>query len=125
VSQPGQDAINYIFGASPTRCTYLLDLVLVQSRYPVDDHPRYAAAEIHNLVHEEAHDAGREHIVADERVPRRPEPFEVVELEVVFGDLVEFGPIGVRGVREHGVSDGAVHRAVAGWTRYQFLSIAY
>jgi hypothetical protein len=38
-------------------------------------------------------------------------------LEVVFGNRVEFGPIGVCWVREQGVGEGAVHCAVAVRTR--------
>lgn len=111
-------AASFTSSSEVHRGTHRLNLVPIQRRYPVDNHPRYAPAEIHNLMHKEAHDASGEHIVAYVRIPRRPEPFEVVQLlDVVLGNLVELGPIGVRWVREHGVGDGAVHRAVAGWTR--------
>jgi len=66
-----------------TVATHILDLVLVQRRYPIDDHPRQTPPEIHHLMHHEAHDASGEHVVAHERIPRRPQPLEVVELDVV------------------------------------------
>ena len=59
-------------------------------------------------MHEEAHDARGEDVVAHEGVPRRPQPLEVVELQVVLGDLVELVPVGVLRVREHRVGEGGV-----------------
>nr|POF04014.1 hypothetical protein CFP56_21770 [Quercus suber] len=40
-------------------CTHILNLVFVQGRYPVDDDPGQTAAEINELVHDEAHDPRR------------------------------------------------------------------
>jgi len=64
--------------------TYVLNLVLVEVRHTVDDHPWDGAAEVNNLVHEEGHDTGGQNIVSDEGVPGSPETFKVVELNVVF-----------------------------------------
>lgn len=63
--------------------TYVLNLVLVEERDAVDDDPRQTTAEVDDLVHEEAHDAGGEDVVADVGVPRRPHALEVVEVDIV------------------------------------------
>ena len=65
-------------------CTYLLNLVLVECWYPVDDHPRYGTAKVDDLVHEERHDSGGEDVVTNVGVPCRPHEFEIVELDIVF-----------------------------------------
>lgn len=88
--------------------TYVLNLVLVEVGYPVDDDPGQTAAEVDDLVHEEAHDAGGEDIVADVGVPRSPHTLEVVEVDIVLGDLVELVPVGVGRVRQHDVRDRVV-----------------
>lgn len=43
--------------------THVLNLVLVEIRDPVDDHPGKTPAEVDDLVQDEAHDAGGEGIV--------------------------------------------------------------
>jgi hypothetical protein len=86
--------------------TYVLNLVLVEVRYPINDDPRQAPAEVHRLVHNKAHDSRRQHIVSHEGVPRRPQLFHIVQAHVVLGDFVEFVPVGIRRVRQHGIRDG-------------------
>ena len=61
-----------------------MNLVLVERRHTVDDHPRQRTTKVDELVHEEGHDARGEDVVADERIPRRPQALEVVELDIVF-----------------------------------------
>ena len=85
------------------RSTHILDLILPHSRYLVDNDPRQTPSKIHHLMHHEAQDTRGKDVVAHERIPRRPQSLEVVELDIVFRDLVEFVPIRVLGVREHGV----------------------
>jgi hypothetical protein len=62
------------------RYTHILNLVLIHRRYLVDDDPRQTAAEIHHLMHREAHESRGEDVVAHERVPCRPQPFKDIEL---------------------------------------------
>nr|POF13195.1 hypothetical protein CFP56_10343 [Quercus suber] len=87
--------------------THVLDLVLVQRRDAIDDHPRQTAAEIDGLVHDEAHDSRGEDIVPQICVPRRPQPFEQVEVDIVLCDLAILVPEGVLGMGEHGIGDRA------------------
>jgi hypothetical protein len=47
----------------------VLDLVLVEIGDSVDDDPRDASSKIHNLMHNEAHDSGREDIILHVLVP--------------------------------------------------------
>lgn len=63
--------------------TYVLNLVFPEVGDLVDDDPGQTAAEVDDLVHDEAHDTGGEHIVADVCVPRSPHALEVVEVDVV------------------------------------------
>jgi len=57
-------------------------------------------------VHEEGHDAGGQDVIANEGVPGGPETLEVVELDVVLGDLFELAPVSAALVWEGGVEDG-------------------
>jgi hypothetical protein len=93
--------------------TYALNFVFVKVWDHADDDPGQAAAEVDGLVHDEAHDTGSERIVADVCVPRSPHALEVVEMDIVLGHLVEVVPVGVCGVREHGIGDGIVRDIVA------------
>ena len=97
----------------PVATTYALNLVFVEVWDHADDDPGQTAAEVDGLVHDEAHDTGGEGIVADVCVPRSPHALEVVEVDIVLGHLVEVVPVGVCGVREHGISDGVVGDIVA------------
>lgn len=97
---------------STLQYTYVLNLVLVEGGYLINDDPRQTPSKVECLVHDEAHYARCQHIVADIRVPRRPQPLEDVQRHVVFGDFVEFVPVGVVGVRQHGVCEGRVGRIV-------------
>ena len=63
--------------------THALNLVLLEVWDLVDDEPWESAAKVDGLVHDEAHDTGGEHVVADVRVPRSPHALEEVEADVV------------------------------------------
>lgn len=63
-------------------------------------------------MHYEAHDTSGKDIVAHVCIPSRPQLFEVVELEVVLGYLVELVPVCVLGVREHGIGNRVIGRIV-------------
>ena len=45
-------------------------------------------------MHYEAHNPRREHVVLHVPIPRRPEALKVVEVHIVFRDLIELAPIG-------------------------------
>jgi hypothetical protein len=93
--------------------TYALNFVFVEVWDHADDDPGQAAAEVDGLVHDKAHDTSSERIVADVCVPRSPHALKVVEVDIVLGHLVEVVPVGVCGVREHGIGDGIVRDIVA------------
>lgn len=63
--------------------TYALNLVFVEVWDHADDDPGQTAAEVHGLVHDEAHDTGGERVVTDVGVPRGPHALEVVEVDIV------------------------------------------
>lgn len=48
---------------------YVLDLVFIEEGRSVDDHPRNAAAEIEDLVHDKAHDTGGQDVVLHPQIP--------------------------------------------------------
>ena len=50
--------------------TDFLQLVLVEVGEGVDDHPWERSAEVDDLVHEEAHEAGRESVILHPQIPR-------------------------------------------------------
>lgn len=72
--------LSWLFSGYPT---YGLNLVLLEVGNLVDDDPWQGAAEVDDLVHDEAHDTGGEHVVADVCVPRSPHALEVVEVDIV------------------------------------------
>lgn len=80
--------------------TYVLNLVLVEIRNAIDNHPGKRAAKVDEFVHQERHDAGGEHVVANVGVPRHPQLLKVIEVYIVFGHLFELVPVRVRGVRK-------------------------
>lgn len=85
--------------------SHILDLVLVEVGDTVDDHPRNGAPKIHKLMHSERHDSSRQDIILHECIPGGPQAFEDIEMNVVFRNLVELTPVGVRGrVEETGGS---------------------
>lgn len=90
--------------------TYLLDLVSIEIGYHSEYYPWQRAAEIHGLVHGEGHDAGGENVVLHIRIPGHPQALKVVELHIVFGDLLEAAPV-CRGRRGKRVVDGGVPAA--------------
>lgn len=63
--------------------THVLNFVLVEVWYLVDDDPGQSAAEVDDLVHDEAHDARGEDIIANVRVPSHPHALEEVEVDIV------------------------------------------
>jgi hypothetical protein len=75
--------------------TYLLHLVLAKVRDSVYYNPWQRPPKVKEFVHDKGHDAGRQDIIAHPCVPCKPELLEVVELHVVFGDLLERTPVGV------------------------------
>lgn len=76
--------------------SYILDLVLVEVRYLVDEKPRQGTAKVYDFVHDEGHDSSGEYIVLHKGIPGRPETLKDVEMDIVLGNLVELAPIGIR-----------------------------
>lgn len=74
---------------------YLLNLIPPKPRNSIDDDPWQGPAKIHSFVHDKGHDTGCQDIVLHICVPRQPKSLGVVERDVVFGDLLERGPVGV------------------------------
>lgn len=52
--------------------TNILDLVLVEVRYPVNDEPRKSSSKVYHLVHHKGHDASGESIVLHIDIPGCP-----------------------------------------------------
>lgn len=73
--------------------TYVLDLVLVEGGYGVDNDPGQTAAKVDNLVHHEGHDAGGEGVILHEQIPRGPETLCHAELDMDLGHLLEDGEV--------------------------------
>lgn len=86
--------------------TYVLNLVLVEIRNAVDNHPRKRAAKVDEFVHQEGHDTSGEDVVANIGVPCHPQLLKVIEVYIVFGHLFELVPVCVRGVRESVLKNG-------------------
>lgn len=96
----------------------VLNLVLVEVRDLVHDHERNAAAEVDDLVHEEAEETGRQSIVVHPQVPSlserpelgfifsqkfeeekktyRPETLKQVQVNIVFANFLEDVEVGLR-----------------------------
>jgi hypothetical protein len=72
-----------------------LDLEAVEVGYAVDDNPGKRASEVEEFVNSEGHDARRQDVVAHPRVPGHPHLLEVVELDIVLGDLLKGAPVRV------------------------------
>lgn len=97
--------------------TYVLNLVFVKVGHAVNNHPRKRATEVDDFVHEEGHDSSGQDIVANEGVPGRPETLKVVELNIVFRNLLKLTPVSALLVRERKVEKGgrvAVKMEVSG-----------
>ena len=75
----------------------VLNFILIEVGNAVDDKPWEGAAKVDDLVHQEGHDAGREHIILNIGVPRSPHALKDVEVDIVLGDLVKLAPIGIGG----------------------------
>lgn len=73
--------------------TYVLNLVFIEVGNAVNDGPRYRAPEIHSFVHYKGHDACGKDIVLHVGIPRRPQPLEDIEVNIVFGDVLELPPV--------------------------------
>lgn len=74
---------------------YVLNLVLVEIRNAIDNHPGKRAAKVDEFVHQEGHDAGGEHVVANVGVPCHPQLLKVIEVHIVLGHLFELVPVRV------------------------------
>ena len=46
-------------------------------------------------MHYKGHDARSKDIILHEGVPSCPQPLEHVEVDIVFGDVVELAPVGI------------------------------
>lgn len=72
---------------------YVLNLVLLEVRYLADDDPREGTSEVHQLMHNKGHDAGGNHIILHVGIPGRPHALQVVQMNIVLGDLLELAPV--------------------------------
>lgn len=52
--------------------TNILNLILVEVRYPVNDDPRKSSSKVYHLVHHKGHDASGESIVLHIEIPGCP-----------------------------------------------------
>lgn len=109
-----------------------MNLVLVEHGEGIDDHPRERPAKVDDLVHEEAHETGRENVVLHPQIPRlssnvsypcsclvpafrgwvagaayRPELLGVAQLNIVLGNLLQDGKVCVCRAQ---ASDGRITR---------------
>lgn len=75
--------------------TYGLKLVLLEHREHVDDDPWQRSSKVEGFVDHEGHDTGGQNIIAHPRVPGQPHLLEVVEGDIVLGDLFERSPVRV------------------------------
>ena len=73
--------------------TYILDFVLVEIRDAIDDGPRYRTSKIDDFVHDERHDASSKNVVLHMSIPSCPEPLKDIEVDIVFGDILELTPV--------------------------------
>jgi hypothetical protein len=101
-----QDELGALPLLSGSRDLVLLNLVLVEIGNAIDDHPGERATKVDELVHQEGHDAGGEHIVANVGVPRHPQLLKVIEVYIVLGHLFELVPVRVGSVRESVLENG-------------------
>jgi hypothetical protein len=75
--------------------TYVLNLVLVEVWYPINDNPGQRATKVDHLMHHKGHDARSQHIILHVRIPGRPHLLEHVEVHIVFGYLIVLAPVRV------------------------------
>jgi hypothetical protein len=101
-----QDELGALPLLSGSRDLVLLNLVLVEIGNAIDDHPGERATKVDELVHQEGHDTGGEHIVANVGVPRHPQLLKVIEVYIVLGHLFELVPVRVGSVRESVLENG-------------------
>lgn len=69
--------------------TYVLNLPLIEIRDHANDDPRKSAAEVNNLVHDEAQDTRSKGVVLHPHIPRRPKALSHVQLNIILGDFVK------------------------------------
>ncbi len=74
-----------------------MNLVLIEVTYVVDNDPGQGAAKVDDFVHQKRHDASSEDIVLYVGVPRSPQALEDIEMDIVFGDLIELAPVSLLG----------------------------
>lgn len=72
--------------------TDMLNLIFPHPRQAVDNDPGQASTEIYELMHCKAQNTRGEDVVLHVRVPRQPEPLEIIERDIVLVDLVELCP---------------------------------
>lgn len=82
--------------------SYVLNLVLFEETKSVDKNPRESSAEVHDFVHHERHNASCEDIVLHKGIPGDPQSLKDIEVNIVFGDLLEMAPVRLRGRRKQG-----------------------
>jgi hypothetical protein len=51
-------------------------------------------------MHHKGHDARCKYVVLHVRIPRRPHPLTIIEVDIVMRDLFELAPVGVWRLRE-------------------------
>jgi hypothetical protein len=68
---------------------YLLNLVLPEVRDAVYYNPWERSSKVESFVQDEGHDSCRQDVVAHPCVPCEPHLLEVVELDIVLGDLLK------------------------------------
>jgi hypothetical protein len=71
------------------RKTHVLNLVSVEPRDQLHYDEGQRAAEVDNLVHNEAQNSRRQCVVLHPEIPGRPEALSNVELDIVLGDLLK------------------------------------
>lgn len=77
-------------------CTYILDFIFVKVRYSVDDHPWEGTPKVEQLMKHKRHDARSKDIILQVGIPGSPETLEEVQVDMILGDLVEMGQVGLR-----------------------------
>jgi hypothetical protein len=75
--------------------TYLLNLVLPEVWDGVDDDPGQGPSKVEGFVNDKGHDARGQNIVAHPCVPSEPQLLEIVELDIVLGNLLKRSPVGI------------------------------
>jgi len=72
-------------------------------------------------VHQKGHDSGGEHVVAHIGIPRRPQAFKDVEVNIVLGNVLQMCHVRVGGVRQSMIQQGGGIDGVAAGALALFL----